>query len=163
MENCKDSVEVTMRAMILDVTPAGDGDGAAAPATPEPADEASAEPAEAAAEAEVAAIDPEMIAAGEKVFKKCKACHQVGDSAKNRVGPVLNGVLGHPAGQVDGFKYSGALTDMADDGLVWDADTLRAFLADPRGFMKGTNMSFAGLRKDADLDAVIAYLSEFSG
>ncbi len=162
MENCKDSVEVTMRAMVLDVTPAGEGDEAAAPDTPEPADEASAEPAE-EAEVEVAAIDPELIAAGEKVFKKCKACHQVGDGAKNRVGPILNGIAGHPAGQVEGFKYSGALSDMADDGLVWNADNLRAFLADPRGFMKGTKMSFAGLRKDDDLDAVIAYLSDFAG
>ncbi len=161
MKNCKESVEVTMRAMVLDVTPEGEGEDTATPDTPEPSDEATLAPAE-ETEVQVTAIDPELIAAGENVFKKCKACHQVGEGAKNRVGPVLNGIVGHPAGQVEGFKYSGALTDMVDDGLVWDAGNLRAFLADPRGFMNGTKMSFAGLRKEDDLNAVIAYLSDFA-
>ena len=171
MENCKDSVEVTMRAMVLDVTPGGEGkssDGEdvapaeeAAVSDDLPADDMAAEDAaeEQPAEAQTTALDPELVAAGEKVFRKCKACHQVGDGAKNRVGPILNGIVGHPAGQVEGFKYSSALTDMADDGLVWEEANLKAFLADPKGFMKGTKMSFAGLRKDDDLDAITAYLA----
>ncbi|HEY9038191.1 MAG TPA: c-type cytochrome [Roseovarius sp.] len=172
MENCKDSVEVTMRAMVLDVTPGGNDEAGSgtedaastdeAGLAPEPnAEDDAAEDAaeEEPAEEQTAALDPELVAAGEKVFRQCKACHQVGDGAKNRVGPILNGIVGHPAGQVEGFKYSNVLMDMADDGLVWDEENLKAFLADPRGFMKGTKMSFAGLRKDKDLDAITAYLA----
>lgn len=150
MENCKDSVEVTMRAMVLDVTPVEAGVvPTAEPATPEP------EPTQ-------AAIDPALIAAGEKVFKKCKACHQVGEGAKNRSGPILTGIVGRPAGTVDGFKYSKPLKAMAADGLVWDEENLHAFLAKPKAFMKGTRMAFAGLRKEEDLAAITAYLSSFA-
>jgi cytochrome c2 len=102
-----------------------------------------------------------LIKAGEKVFRKCKACHQIGDGAKNRSGPILTGVTGSVAGSVDGFKYSKALMAMAEDGLVWDQEALRAFLAKPKAFMKGTKMSFAGLKKDSDLDAITAYLASF--
>ncbi len=98
---------------------------------------------------------------GEKVFRKCKACHAVGEDAKNRVGPALNGVVGAPAGQNEEFKYSDALTTMAADGLVWDDESLSAFLTKPRDFMKGTKMSFAGLRKEDDVENVIAYLEGF--
>lgn len=168
MENCKDSVEITMRALVLDVTP--QEEEAATPAT----DEAKAEPSDAPTETAKAAeatpepeapaepaLDPELVAAGEKVFRKCKSCHQIGDGAKNRSGPILTGIAGAPAGDVDGFKYSKALKNMAADGLVWDDDALRAFLAKPRGFMKGTRMGFAGLKKDKDLDAILAYLKSF--
>ncbi len=99
--------------------------------------------------------------AGEKVFKKCKACHAVGDKAKNKVGPILNGIVGAPAGQVADFKYSDALTEMAAGGLVWDEASLSAFLAKPKDFMDGTKMSFAGLKKEKDLANVIAYLATF--
>ncbi len=156
MANCKDSeVKVTMRAMVLDVTPEEE---AAEPAVTEAVAE---EVAEAEPAVEVAAVDPELIKAGENVFKKCKACHQIGDGAKNRSGPVLTGVVGSAAGTVDGFKYSKPLMAMAEDGLVWDDDALRAFLAKPKDFMKGTKMSFAGLKKDEDLDAITAYLASF--
>lgn len=156
MANCKDSeVKVTMRAMVLDVTPEEE---AAEPAVTEAVAE---EVAEAETAVEVAAVDPELIKAGENVFKKCKACHQIGDGAKNRSGPVLTGVVGSAAGTVDGFKYSKPLMAMAEDGLVWDDDALRAFLAKPKDFMKGTKMSFAGLKKDEDLDAITAYLASF--
>lgn len=99
---------------------------------------------------------------GEKVFKKCKACHAVGDDAKNKVGPVLNGIVGAPAGQNPDFKYSDALTEQASEGLVWDEESLTVFLTKPKDFIKGTKMSFAGLRKDADTENVIAYLSTFN-
>ena len=148
MENCKDEVEVTMRAMVLDVTPEED--------EPEPED--ALEEVEAPI-AEVATLDPELVAAGEKVFKKCKACHQVGEGAKNKTGPILNGIVGQAAGGVEGFKYSKALQAKADEGLVWTEDTLAAFLAKPKAFMKGTKMSFSGLRKEKDLAAITAYLA----
>lgn len=107
-------------------------------------------------------MDPALIAEGEKVFKKCAACHKVGDKARNGTGPLLNNIVGHPAGQIDGFKYSKPLLTMADSGLVWDEASLDAFLANPKGFMKGTRMSFAGLKKQDERAAVIAYLSTFN-
>lgn len=153
MADCKEEVEVTMRAMVLDVTPEEEG----ADAQAEPAVAAVAEEEV----VEVAALDPALVADGEKVFKKCKACHQVGDGAKNRSGPVLNGILGRSAASVEGFKYSKALSAKGEEGLVWDDDTLAAFLAAPRKYVKGTKMAFAGLKKDADIEAVAAYLASF--
>ncbi len=151
MQDCKTDVKVTMRALVLDVTPEEEGEDSAAAAVEE------------AAPVEVAAVvDPELIAAGEKVFKKCKACHQVGEKAKNRSGPILNDIIGRPAGTVDGFRYSKALKAQAEAGLVWDEESLAAFLANPKGFMKGTKMSFKGLKKEADIAAVAAYLGTFS-
>ncbi|WP_425091922.1 c-type cytochrome [Tropicimonas sp. S265A] len=169
MTDCKDSVEITMRAAVLDVTPQDavarinrEIAANAAGAAKSPEAEAPAEtPTEAPVEVAMVAADPALVAAGETVFKKCKACHQVGDSAKNRVGPVLNGIVGSEAGLVDGFRYSKPLMDMAENGLVWDAENLRAFLAKPKEFMPRTKMSFAGLRSDEDLDAIIAYLSTY--
>ncbi|WP_210878900.1 c-type cytochrome [Roseovarius autotrophicus] len=160
MENCKDTVEITMRARVLDVTP-DDADSTATPepaAEPEQKAEASAEPAPVA----VAAVDPALIEAGEKAFRKCSACHQVGEGASNRAGPALNGIMWHPAGSVDGFKYSGALQAMAEGGLVWTEETLSAFLESPKGFMKGTKMGFAGLKSADERAAIAAYLASFS-
>ena len=98
---------------------------------------------------------------GEKVFRKCKACHAVGDGAKNKVGPMLNGIGGAAAGANADFKYSKALLEAADGGLVWDEANLDAYLTKPKDFMKGTKMSFAGLKKEQDRADVIAYLSGF--
>ncbi len=95
---------------------------------------------------------------GEKVFKKCKACHMVGPDAKNRVGPMLNGVVGRASAQVDGYKYSKA---MKAAELTWDEETLSAYLANPRKAVKGTKMAFAGLKKDDDRENIIAYLAQF--
>lgn len=91
---------------------------------------------------------------GQKVFRQCQACHVV-DKEQNRVGPHLVGIIGRPAGQVDGFKYSPV---MAESGLVWDAATLAQYLADPKGFLPGNRMAFVGLRKAEDVEDVIAYL-----
>ncbi|NDW47208.1 cytochrome c family protein [Ruegeria sp. PrR005] len=98
---------------------------------------------------------------GKKVFNKCKACHAVGEGAANKVGPQLNGIVGAAAGQVEGFKYSDALTEAAAGGLVWDEANLAAFFAKPKDFMKGTKMSFAGLKKEDEIEDVIAYLQGF--
>ena len=93
-------------------------------------------------------------AAGAKVFKKCKACHYV-DRKKNKSGPHLVDIVGRSAGAVEGFKYSKA---MAGSGLVWSEATLAGFLAKPKKYLKGTKMSFAGLKKESDIANVIAYL-----
>jgi cytochrome c len=100
-------------------------------------------------------------AKGEKVFNKCKSCHAVGEDAKNKIGPVLNGIVGAAAGQNGDFKYSDALLAMAADGLVWDETSLTAYLTKPKDFIDGTKMSFAGLRKEEEIENVIAYLATF--
>ena len=92
--------------------------------------------------------------AGAKVFKKCKACHVI-DQEKNKTGPHLVNIVGRKAGAVEGYKYSKA---MAGSGLVWDEATLAGFLKNPKKYLKGTKMAYAGLRKDADIANVIAYL-----
>ena len=111
--------------------------------------------------APVQAMDelPGDVAKGEKVFKKCKACHAVGADAKNKTGPQLNGILGRAAGTVDGFKYSKALMAAAEAGLTWTVEDLDAFLLKPKAFLKGTKMSFAGLKRDNQRQDVIKFLS----
>lgn len=146
MADCTDgAVKVTMRAAVLDVTP-DDGDDDTSDAS----------------QSDAPVIDLELAEAGVKVFRKCKACHQVGEDAKNKVGPILTGILGRAAGAVDGFKYSKAMVASADEGLVWDADALSGYLEKPRKFMKGTKMSFGGLKKESDRLAVIEYLKQFN-
>ena len=90
-------------------------------------------------------------AAGEKVFNRCKACHAVGEGAKNRVGPELNDLIGRTAGTAEGYKYSPAMQKAGDGGLVWNAETLATYLANPRAMVKGTKMAFAGLKDQDDL------------
>jgi cytochrome c len=118
--------------------------------------EAEAEPVEAVAEvpfAEVFAVAD--AAAGEKVFGKCKACHNV--EGKDGVGPHLNGVVGRDHGAVDGFNYSEAL--LARKGTPWSEEEIYAFLQNPKVWMPGTKMSFAGLPKPEDRANVVAYLA----
>lgn len=177
MEGCKASVEITMHASVLDVTPDTEEDTASA--TPAEAEVATAEvatevtadvvaeevPAEAPA-AEVvqaAAPDPALVAAGEGVFRACRACHQIGEGATNRSGPHLNGVVGRVIGSVDGFRYSNGFAEAASAGTVWTEESLAAFLADPRGAMPGTKMSFRGISNEADIAAMIAYLESAGG
>lgn len=99
------------------------------------------------------AADP---VAGKKVFKKCKACHSL-KPGKKKVGPSLFGVIGRKAGTEKKFKFSKA---MRKSGVTWDDASLDAFLKKPKKFMKGTRMSFPGLKKQADRDNVIAYIKE---
>lgn len=108
----------------------------------------------------VAAIGPALAqgdpAEGEKVFRKCMACHMV-DQEQNRVGPHLVGVMGREAGAVEGFNYSDA---MKEADVVWDEQTLDQYLADPRGYIPGNRMAFPGLRDEEERANVIAYLKE---
>ncbi|MCO6382097.1 MAG: cytochrome c family protein [Vannielia sp.] len=101
-------------------------------------------------------------AKGEKVFRKCQACHAVGADAKDKQGPVLNGIIGRAAGSHEGFKYSDAMQEAAAGGLEWTEENLAAFLTKPKDFMKGTKMTFAGLRKEQDVADVLAYLATFA-
>lgn len=99
--------------------------------------------------------------AGEKVFRKCKACHAIGPDAKTKTGPVLTGIVGENAGSDPDFRYSKALAAAASEGLVWDQASLSAFLTKPRDFLDGTKMSFSGLRREKDVADLIAYLASF--
>jgi cytochrome c len=97
-------------------------------------------------------------ALGEKVFLKCKACHQIGEGAKNAVGPALTGIVGRTAGTYPGYTYSDA---NKNSGITWDVATLKDYLKNPRAKIPGTKMIFPGLPKDEDIDNVIAYLKQF--
>lgn len=97
--------------------------------------------------------------AGAKVFRKCKACHQVGDKAKNRVGPELNGIVGRHIASIEGFEYSDAMIAFGEEHETWTAELLDTYLTKPRDEVPGTKMSFAGLRKEKDRQNVIAYLA----
>ena len=100
-------------------------------------------------------------AKGEKVFKKCKACHAVGEGAKNKVGPSLNGIMDAAAGQNPDFKYSANLVELAEGGLTWDEATMTAYLTKPKDVIPKGKMSFAGLKKEEQITDVIAYMRTF--
>lgn len=101
-------------------------------------------------------------ARGETLFRACGSCHRVGKSARNAVGPHLNGVFGRKAGTVDGFKYSEGLLRAGADGLVWSAETLDAYLENPKNLVSRTRMNFRGMAVREDRADVIAYLRRFS-
>ena len=98
------------------------------------------------------------IAAGEQVFKKCVPCHSTGPGAKNKVGPELNGLDGRTAGTTPGYNYSKA---NKESGIVWNEATFKEYIKDPRAIVKGTKMSFAGVKKQEDIDNLWAYLRQF--
>ena len=96
-------------------------------------------------------------AKGERVFNKCKSCHTLEQGGKNKQGPNLFGFLGRAAGAVEGFKYSKA---MLESGIVWDEETLDAYLEKPKDLVPRTKMSFPGLRKEQQRADLIAYLTQ---
>ena len=119
----------------------------------------------------------DLVADGEKVFKKCKACHAVGEGAKNKVGPPLNDLFGAQAGVYEGFKYSTIMVALGEAGLVWNRETFAGYMTKPKKWLvdiapeykldcadfkkcKG-KMAFAGLKKPEDIDALIAYLETY--
>lgn len=95
-------------------------------------------------------------AKGQKVFNKCKACHEVA-ADKNKVGPHLKGLFGRTAGTIEGFKYS---EGMKASGIVWSEETLKPYLTDPKAVVPDGKMAFAGLKKEEELENVIEYLKE---
>ena len=103
--------------------------------------------------------DPER---GEQLYRQCVGCHQVGEGAVNRVGPHLNGIFDRAAGASDGYRYSDGMQRAAAGGLVWNYETLDAFIEDPRSLVSRTRMSFRGFDDQQDRDDLLAYLRTFS-
>jgi cytochrome c len=97
-------------------------------------------------------------ASGEKIFAQCKTCHQIGENARNAVGPVLNGLFGRKAGMIEGYSYSPA---NKNSGITWDEATFREYFKDPKAKIPGTKMTFPGLKDPKQIDDIVAYLKQF--
>ena len=146
MQNCKPEAKISKRAIVLDVTPeeetsenkiTNEGDTI-----------------------DLVNLDPKLIDYGEKVFKKCKACHRIGLNAKNGAGPHLNNIFGRVAGELKDYKkYSKSIKKIGQEGLIWNAETLTSFLENPKEYITGTKMNFKGIKKSDDLAALIEYLA----
>ena len=98
---------------------------------------------------------------GAEVFKRCRACHDVGPTAKNKVGPILNGIVGRKAATIEGFSYSPANQKAGADGWVWTEEKMNEYLLNPRTAMPGNKMAFAGIKDEQDRKDLIAYLKTF--
>jgi len=96
---------------------------------------------------------------GEKIFKKCAACHSINKGGKNNIGPALYNVVGRKVGEISGYKYSKALAAYDKN---WNFEELNGFLLKPSKWIKGTKMAYAGLRKEKDRASVIKYLNQNS-
>ena len=99
------------------------------------------------------------LASGEKIFKKCAACHSINKGGKNKIGPALYNVVGRAVGGVSDYKYSKTLTSY---GKEWTFEELNGFLQKPASYLKGTKMAYAGLRKEKDRASIIKYLNQKS-
>lgn len=98
------------------------------------------------------------VAAGEQSFKKCLPCHSIGPDARNKVGPVLNGLDGRKAGSVEGYSYSQA---NKGSGITWDEKTFKEYIRDPRAKVPGTKMIFPGIKNEKEVDNLWAYIKQF--
>ncbi|WP_299869589.1 c-type cytochrome [uncultured Roseobacter sp.] len=100
--------------------------------------------------------------AGAKVFTKCKGCHEIGQGATDRIGPHLNGIFGRRAAAHEGYAYSKSMARAGDDGLIWTAETLGAYVENPRALVSKTRMSFRGLKDAQDRADLLAFLRDYS-
>jgi cytochrome c len=105
-----------------------------------------------------AAVQAQDADKGKTVFNQCRACHKVGENARNGVGPVLNGLFGRKAGTVKGYNYSNA---NKNSGFTWDEATFKEYIKNPRKKMPGTKMAYAGLKQDNRIADLVAYLKLF--
>ena len=96
---------------------------------------------------------------GKAVWNKCRACHQIGEGAKNLVGPVLNGLFGRKAGTIEGFNYSDA---NKSSGITWDEATFREYIKNPKAKIPNTKMVFVGLSDEKDIEDLLTFLKQFA-
>ena len=96
--------------------------------------------------------------AGKTSFNKCLACHAIGENAKNKVGPVLNGLDGRKSGTVEGYSYSDA---NKNSGITWNKETFLEYIRDPKGKIPGTKMAFAGIKNENEANALWAYIAQY--
>jgi cytochrome c len=99
---------------------------------------------------------------GETRIRKCLSCHSIGETAANKLGPVLNGVFGRKAGTYPGFNYSREVVDAGKKGLIWSPGTVSEWITAPKSMIPGTKMNFAGVRDDQERADIIAYLLTLS-
>lgn len=107
------------------------------------------------------ATGAQTVSMGEQVFARCAMCHEIGAEARSRQGPLLTGVLGRRAASVPDFAYSEAMRQDRDNGLIWTPETMAGFIGKPKHFEPGTGMIFPGLKNEADIADVIAYIATF--
>jgi cytochrome c len=98
------------------------------------------------------------VAAGKTSFNKCMACHSIGDGAKNKVGPELNGLDGRKSGTVEGYSYSDA---NKNSGITWNEAQFKEYIKDPKAKVPGTKMAFAGIKNETEINNLWAFLSQF--
>ncbi len=98
------------------------------------------------------------VAAGENSFKKCLACHAIGEGAKNKVGPELNGLDGRKSGTAPGYNYSDA---NKNSGITWNEAQFKEYIKDPKAKVPGTKMAFAGIKNEKEINDLWAYISQF--
>src|ERR1700758_3298693 len=104
------------------------------------------------------AAQAQDVAAGETSFHKCMACHSIGEGAKNKVGPVLNGLDGRHSGSVEGYSYSDA---NKNSGITWSKDEFLQYIKDPKAKIPNTKMAFAGIKNEKEANDLWAYISQF--
>ena len=147
MKDCKKEAIITKRAVVLDVTPEEE----------DVSDNSNSNEDDIV---KTVSLDAKLIKDGEKVFKKCKACHRIGLNAKNGTGPHLNNIFGRVAGQLEDYKkYSKNIKKMGQEGLIWNNETLTSFIENPKEYITGTKMNFKGIKKSDELEALIEYLA----
>ncbi|WP_029583271.1 cytochrome c-550 CycA [Bradyrhizobium sp. URHD0069] len=98
------------------------------------------------------------VAAGKTSFNKCLACHAVGEGAKNKIGPVLNGLDGRKAGTVEGYSYSEA---NKNSGITWNEAEFKEYIKDPKAKIPGTKMAFAGVKNEKEVNDLWAFLAQY--
>ena len=98
------------------------------------------------------------VAAGKSSFNKCLACHAIGENAKNKVGPELNGLDGRKSGTAEGYSYTDA---NKNSGITWNEATFKEYIKDPKAKIPGTKMAFAGIKKETEINDLWAFVSQF--
>ena len=104
------------------------------------------------------AASAQDVSAGERSFNKCRACHQLGETARNGVGPQLNGLFGRRSGSIEGYSYSPA---SRNSGIIWDEASFAEYIRDPRAKIPGIKMVFAGIKSEQEIKDLTAFLRRF--